>query len=266
MSFNLPAAVVFFAALCMPVFAVDEVPTPAVDVPPLDAEHREFATVLHVAVKPDGVDYAALRADRAALDRYRAQLAAVALPADRPGKLVLFINAYNAQTLALVISKLPTDPAAWPTWSIKDAGGIFTSVWKAYSFVIAGRRYTLDEIEHKVLRPLGEPRIHVAINCASKSCPPLAAQPYLVATLDAQLKATARAFAADPYHLRLEQGVLRINPILDWFGEDFTAGGGVRAFLRANVPAGPVADYLAGSKPLKFFDYDWKLNLAAAKP
>jgi len=265
MSF-LPAAVLAIAVLGVPVFAVDEVPTPTVVVPPLDAEHREFAAVLHVAVKPDGVDYAALRADHAALDRYRAQLAAVAQPTDRSGKLALFINAYNAQTLALVISKLPADPATWPSWSIKDAGSTFTSVWKAYSFVVAGRRYTLDELEHKVLRPLGEPRIHVAINCASKSCPPLAAQPYLVATLDAQLEATARAFAADPYHVRLEQGVLRINPILDWFAEDFTAGGGIRAFLRARVPAGPVADYLAGGKPLKFFDYDWKLNLAAVKP
>jgi len=266
MSSILPTVVLFLAVLGVPAFAVEEVPTPTVVVPPLDAEHREFATVLHAAVKPDGVDYAALRADHAALDRYRAQLAAVALPADRPAKLALFINAYNAQTLALVINTLPADPAVWPTWSIKDAGSTFTSVWKAYSFVIAGRRYTLDELEHTVLRPLGEPRIHVAINCASKSCPPLAAQPYLVATLDAQLEATARAFAADPYHLRLEKGVLRINPILDWFGEDFTANGGVRAFLSARVPTGPIADYLAGSKPLKFFDYDWKLNLATAKP
>jgi len=266
MSSFLPAGVLLLAALVASAFAVEEVPTPTVVVPPLDAEHREFATVLHAVVKPDGVDYAALHADHAALDRYRAQLAAVALPADRPGKLALFINAYNAETLALVISKLPADPATWPTWSIKDAGRTFTSVWKAYSFVIAGRRYTLDEIEHAVLRPLGEPRIHMAINCASRSCPPLAAQPYLVATLDAHLEATTRAFAASPYHVRLDEGVLRINPILDWFGDDFTASGGVRAFLRDRVAAGPVADYLAGSKPLKFFAYDWKLNLAAGKP
>ncbi len=244
--------------------AVEEMPIPSVAAPPLDAEHREFAAVLHLAVKLDGIDYAALRADHAALDRYLAQLAATTVPADRSGKLALFINAYNAETLALVISKLPADPAAWPTWSIKDAGSLFTNVWKAYSFVIAGQRYTLDELEHTVLRPLGEPRIHFAINCASRSCPPLAVQPYLVATLDAQLEAIARAFATSPYQVRLVQGVLRINPILDWFGDDFTADGGVRAFLRARIPAGPVGDYLAGSKPLKFFDYDWKLNLSVS--
>jgi hypothetical protein len=253
------------AAACTAAVAVEEVPTPAVTVPPLDAEHREFAAVLRMAVKPGGVDYAALRADHAALDRYRAQLAAAAPPADRPGTLALFIDAYNAETLALAIAKLPADPAAWPAWSIKDAGGMFTSVWKGYSFVVAGRRCTLDELERAVLRPLGEPRIHFAINCASRSCPPLAAQPYLAATLEAQLEASARAFAASPYQMRLERGVLRTNPILDWFGDDFTAVGGVRAFLRARVPAGPVADYLAGGQALEFFTYDWRLNLAAAQ-
>ncbi len=262
----LPAAILFIAVIGVPLTAVEEVATPAVVVPPLDAEHHEFAAVLHAAIKPDGVDYAALRADHAALDRYRAQLAAVTLPTDRPGKIALLINAYNAETLALVVSKLPADPAQWPTWSIKDAGSTFTNVWKAYNFDIAGRRYTLDELEHAVLRPLGEPRIHFAINCASRSCPPLAARPYLAATLDAQLEATARAFVTDPYQVRLDHGELRVNPILEWFGDDFTASGGVRAFLRARVPAGAIADYLVDSKPLRFFDYDWTLNLAAVKP
>jgi hypothetical protein len=246
--------------------AVEAVATPSVTAPPLDAAQSQFAEVLHMAVRPDGVDYAAIRATPAALDRYRVQLAVAKPPTDRSERLALFINAYNAQTLALVVSKLPADRAAWTTWSITDAGSSFSSVWKTYSFVIAGRRYTLDELEHSVLRPMGEPRIHVAINCASRSCPPLAGEPYRAATIDAQLEAAARAFAASTYHLRLESGVLRINPILDWFGEDFQASGGVRAFLRARVPAGPVADYLAGDGALKTFDYDWRLNLAGATP
>lgn len=266
MSSFLCGAVLLFAVIGVPLAAVEKVPTPSVVVPPLDSEHREFATVLQVAIKPDGVDYAALRADHAALDRYRAQLAAATLSTDRLEKIAFLINAYNAETLALVISKLPADPATWSTWSIKDAGSTFTSVWKAYSFDIAGRHYTLDELEHTLLRPLGEPRIHMAINCASRSCPPLAVQPYLVATLDVQLEATARAFVANPYHVRLQEGVVRINPLLDWFGEDFIASGGVRAFLSARAPAGPITDYLIGAKPLKFFDYDWKLNLAGVKP
>jgi hypothetical protein len=242
--------------------AVEPFPTPAIAAPPLDAEHRAFATVLATVAKPDGVAYAALRADRSALDHYRAQLAAAAPPVGKAEQLALFINAYNASTLALVVDRLPADEASWPGWSITKAGGTFTSVWKSFDFEIARKRYTLDAMEHAVLRPLGDPRIHMAINCASRSCPPLVAEPFRLATLDAQLEATARAFAASPYHLRLEGGVLRLNPILDWFGEDFTASGGVRSFMRARVPAGPVADHLAGTAPLRFFDYDWRLNLS----
>ena len=185
------------------------------------------------------------------------------MPAATSAQMALFINAYNACTLALVVDRLPADASTWATWSIKDAGSTFTSVWRSYRFEVAGKRYTLDEMEHAVLRPLGDPRIHMAINCASRSCPPLIAEPFRLATLDAQLEAAARAFAASPHHLRLDEGVLRINPILDWFGADFAAGGGVRAFLRARVPPGPVADYLSGTGPLQSFDYDWTLNLAA---
>lgn len=256
----------FALLLCLSLAAVEEIATPAVAVAPLDADHREFATVLAAVVKPDGVDYAALTRDHAALDRYRAQLAAATVPTDRAARLAFFINAYNAETLALVIAKLPADTTRWPTWSIKDAGSTFTSVWKGSSFVVGGSRYTLDQLEHAVLRPLGEPRIHLAINCASRSCPPIAAEPYRAATLDAQLETAARGFVASTYHLRLEDGVLRINPILDWFGDDFKAGGGVRAFLAKRASAGPVATYLATDKPLRFFDYDWKLNLAGTKP
>lgn len=242
--------------------AVQAVPTPGLSVPPLDPEHRELAAALAIAVKPDGVDYAALRADRAALDRYRAQIARAPEPAGRAERLALFINAYNACTLALVLDRLPADPAAWARWSITEAGVPPASAWQAWSYEVAGARHTLDAMEHAVLRPLGDPRIHMAVNCASRSCPPLAAEPYRAATIEAQLEAAARAFAASPAHLRLADGALQANPILLWFAGDFTAGGGVAAFLAARVPPGPVADHLAAGRPLAFLAYDWSLNLA----
>jgi hypothetical protein len=242
--------------------AVEQFQTSAVAVPPLDAEHSEFAAVLAAVAKTDGVAYAVLRKERAALDRYRAQLAGAPAPTGKGEQLVLFINAYNASTLALVVDRLPADEASWAGWSIKKAGGTFTSVSKIFNFEVARQRYTLDAMEHAVLRPLGDPRFHMAINCASRSCPPLIAEPLRLATLDVQLEAITRAFAASPYHLRLENGVLGINPILDWFWSDFTAVGGVRAFLRTRTPAGPVADYLTGTAPMKFFDYEWELNLS----
>lgn len=254
------------SGLALMVSAAEAFPTPSVQVPPLDAGHGEFATVLRAVVRDDGVDYASLRRDHSALDRYRAQIAKAPLPQQREERLALFINAYNAHTLALVVAKLPDDENAWSAWSIKKAGKIFTSVWKSYTFEVAGDRYTLDQIEHAVLRPMGEPRIHVAINCAARSCPPMLQQPLLAAGLDTQLEAAAVAFATSPLQVRLEKDVLRVNPILEWFAEDFERVGGIRAFLQARVPAGPIAEYLASDRPIRFSAYDWALNLAARQP
>ncbi len=276
------------ALLTTALVAVENVPTPAVAAPALDAEHALLAGVLARVVKVDGVDYGELRRDHVGLDRYRVQLATAVEPTERMARLALFINAYNALTLELVRSRLPEDATRWPAWSITSAGLGKDSAWKSWRFRVAGAWRTLDEIEHDVLRKLGDPRIHFALNCASRSCPALAARPYLVATLESQLEAAARDFATNAQHLRLEDGVLRVNPILDWFAADFVpgstgaahgaasmenstasaasgtanTGSSVRTFLRARVPAGPVAQALAGDRPLQFFTYDWTLNLS----
>ncbi len=251
---------------CLHLSAVEDLPTPALTVPALDAGHRVLAEVLAAAVRPDGVDYAMVQQMRPTLDRYRAQLAAATDPAGRDERLAFYINAYNALTLALVAARLPADRALWPAWSITFIGPPPGSAWKGLRFVVAGTPRTLDEIEHAVLRPLGEPRIHVAINCASRSCPPLAAEPYRAATLDAQLAAAARVFATSPYHVRSADGTLQVNPILDWFGGDFAGVGGPRGFLRAYVTDSAMAAQLTGDGRLAFFPYDWRLNLAGAAP
>jgi len=250
------------AAAC----AADHVPTPELTVGPLDADHTLLGRVLARIVKPDGVDYAALRSDAAGLDDYRAQLAKTLLPSDAAANKALFINAYNAWTLALVARLLPADPARWTAWSIKDGGSTLASVWKRHSFELGGRRYTLDQVEHEVLRPMADPRIHFAINCASKSCPRLADAPYLAATLDAQLDAATATFLADPTQLRLSGAKLMVNPILDWFSADFERVGGVRRFLLDRLPTGPARTLLASDGTLAFFDYDWRLNLARSRP
>jgi len=238
-----------------------QVATPTVDAPPLDADHTLFAGVLARVAKADGVDYAALRADRADLDRYRVQLARATEPTERAEKLAFYINAYNALTLALVIDQLPADQTKWSSWSIKHAGTMFTNVWKRFTFEVAGSWHHLDAIEHEIIRPLGEPRIHFAVNCASVSCPPLIAEPFRAATLEAQLEAVATRFAQSPYHVRLDGERLQVNPILDWFASDFTADGGVAAFLRPRVTPAVRAHVDAGGK-IGFFAYDWKLNLS----
>ena len=115
---------------------------------------------------------------------------------------------------------------------------------------------------HQLLRPLGDPRVHFSVNCASRSCPPLLAKPYLAATVDAQLNSVTAAFATDPYHMRWVSGKLQVNPILDWFSEDFSAVGGVAKFLSPRSSP-EVRQYLDAGKKISYFEYDWLLNLPA---
>ncbi len=107
-----------------------------------------------------------------------------------------------------------------PRNSIRQIDGVWTKLtWRA-----AGRTLTLDDIEHRILRPeFKEPRVHFAINCASVGCPPLAAEPYRAATLDAQLDAAARRYLASAQGLRIQGDTVLVSKILEWYGEDFVA-------------------------------------------
>lgn len=242
----------------------EDLATPMLTVPALDPAHAELAAVLAAVVRGRGVDYAALRApeQRAALDRYRVQLAQAAEPVEREQRLAFFCNAYNALTLALVRDRLPADPVAWPAWSIRGAAGPEANPWTSLRFQVAGTWRSLDGIEHETLRPLGDPRIHFAINCASRSCPPLASSPYQVATLDAQLTEACSAFANDPVQVRLVGSEIVVNPLLDWFSQDFAAGGGVRELLASRVLDEQLRRVLATDAVLRFGEYDWRLNLS----
>lgn len=114
---------------------------------------------------------------------------------------------------------------------------------------------SLDEIEEG-LRQLGEPRIHMAIVCASKSCPDLRREPYAAAKLEEQLADAAMAFLNNPAKgLRMESGAIRVSKIFDWFGGDFEATGGVAAFLTRSHAALPAELPVKADLP-----YDWSLN------
>jgi hypothetical protein len=257
-------AMMLVAGMIAVVCAADHLPTPDLAVPLLDDAHGILAEVLTASVRSGGVDYAALRQNRVALDRYRAQLAATPLPTAREAQLALWINAYNAHTLALVLHLLPTDTATWPSWSIRSGGGADGSVWQRWTMTVAGTDLSLDAMEHARLRPLGEPRIHLAITCASRSCPPLAAAPYQAATLEAQLRAATAAFVSDPRQVRVADGAVVTNPILAWFADDFGGASGVRTFLQN--AGGPAADALARGAQVVSGTYDWSLNLPRSTP
>lgn len=222
-----------------------------------------------------GVDYARLAADPSALHAYLATLEATPPgrieAAPRNDRLAFWINAYNACMLKRVVERYPIQPAGG-LLGLKNrvAGRPANSVWQIDDVfegrhcTVAGAPRSQDEIEHEIVRPLGDPRIHFAVNCAARSCPPLASHAYEGLGLDEQLDAQVAAFLRDPAHFRVSKQagrtVVTVNRVLDWFGEDFGGPEGVLSFL-AGYAQGSDREALEDSGTrLEFFEYDWTLN------
>lgn len=178
--------------------------------------------------------------------------------ASRNDRLAFWINAYNILTLDLVRKHPGVE-------SIKKIGSFFAPVWKQPLVTIEGQPTSLDRIEHEILRPMRDPRIHAAIVCASKSCPPLARRPFRAARLGADLDAAMRTWLASRRKgISIDRTGRRItlSKVFYWFEEDFADRGGVKAFVAPYLSAADRA-WLRGpghDAPLDYFDYDWTLN------
>lgn len=195
------------------------------------------------------VDYQAIKSD-GSLDKAYQNLSSFKLErlANRDEKLAFYINAYNLLAMKMVADR-------WPMKSIKDAGSFFSPVWDKSAGVLGGKSVTLGEIEHKILRPMAEPRIHFAIVCASVSCPDLRNEPFTASRLNEQLDDQARQFLNNHGKgLRIDKKAIRISKIFSWFDDDFEASGGVAAFInryRSDVPELKIKANLP---------YDWVVN------
>ena len=229
------------------------------------ADDDGWAATLRAHRAPDGVRYAAVAAQKP-LDGYLSALSTAAEPSEPAAKMAFWINAYNALTVDLVADN-------WPLGSIRDLDG--GQPWKRRSFTVAGRSLSLDHIEHQILRPMGDPRVHAALNCASRGCPPLAAAPFTAAGLDAELEAVTRAWiAGGGARLDRQAKVLRLSAIFDWFGDDFarspaptvpglTPKASAIAHFVARYSSPEDAEAIrAGGYALRFMPYDWSVNLA----
>ncbi len=182
----------------------------------LAVDHSALAPILATHAQQSGVNYTALAADRAPISAYLDSLAHAELAeATKPEQMAFWVNAYNAMTLDVMAEE-------WPLQSIQqiDAG----EVWKTRTRVLAGKNRTLDAIEHTQLRPMGDARIHAAIVCAAKGCPPLLPTVYTAADLEAQLDAAARTWVATTAAtLNRKKKHISLSRIFEWFGGDFTA-------------------------------------------
>lgn len=249
-----------------------------------DHTHAAWSALLdqHVRWNPAGttttVDYAGFADDQDALDAYLQSLAKV--PRSQygrwtwPQRQAFLINAYNAATVQLVLTRYPRLD------SIKEIGSWFTSPWEIEFVSLLGQTRSLDGIEHGLLRgapeyrALGDPRIHFAVNCASTGCPALRPEAYVPARLDAQLRDQTQRFLRDRSRNRVVADpplTLAVSSIFDWYGDDFAAAGGVTGFLADHAgalgaSAAQAAAMRGGDVELRFLDYDWSLNDADSMP
>lgn len=162
-------------------------------------------------------------------------------------RIAFYINAYNIFAIKMVVDHYPLD-------SIRDVGSILRPVWKRRAGTLGGDDVTLDQIEHDILRKLGEPRIHFAIVCASVSCPDLRAQAFESELLSEQLDEQVSGFLRNAQKgLEVDKGLIRVSKIFDWFEEDFEPAG-VESFIRR------YRDLPANTRVRANLDYDWSLN------
>ena len=179
--------------------------------------------------------------------------------ATQAAKLAFWINAYNAVTVHGILRE-------YPTTSIRNhtAKLIGYNIWDDLLLTVGGQPFSLNQMEHEVLRKMGEPRIHFAIVCASRSCPRLLNEAYTAEKLDAQLTTNTKVFFANPGNFRYDAvgRKFQLSSILDWFGEDF--GSDQAAQLRTIAPYLPSREAydaaIANSVSVSHLDYDWGLN------
>lgn len=216
--------------------------------------HDDLDAVLLRNVSNGFVDYDGIKADPA-FRRYVADLASAgdASLEERNARLALLINAYNAFAIQGILDG----------YSPASLLGRYT-FFKRREYSLLGTKTTLEDLEHGLLRPLGEPRIHFAIVCASLSCPRLASDAYTPAALDAQLEAAARAFANDGTRNRYdpERQIAFLSRIFDWYEPDFVkAAGSVQKYLARYVSDPVVREILSRDGfEVRFVEYDWDLN------
>jgi len=219
-------------------------------------DHSIYGDLLKKYVKAGLVNYAGFKSDEDQLDRYLEKLENFdpkGLP--RNEQFAFYANAYNAWTIKLILSRYPG------VKSIKDLGSLFQSPWKKKIVKIDGGVTTLDDVEHNILRPrFGDPRVHFAINCAAKSCPPLRPVPFRGEILDRQLNEATRSFLNDPASHRLEGNQLYVSRIFKWFAEDFKDGV-FEFYLKYSTGELKKKLETKGDKiRVKYLAYDWSLN------
>ena len=211
----------------------------------LPLSHDLFDELLKKHVSVDGkVNYNGFISDMGKLDEYLSRLTeAKVADFSRNEQLAFWINAYNAYTIKFVTDN-------WPVSKITDLEG--GKPWDKKWIKLDGRTLSLNNIENDIIRPqFNEPRIHFAVNCAAKSCPPLMNKAWTSSSLKRDLKARAKAFINNPTYNQISSETLSISKIFEWYAKDF---GDIKTYI-SQFSTTEIA-----KAELKYMEYDWSLN------
>ncbi|MGK0358985.1 MAG: hypothetical protein ACI9U2_001280 [Bradymonadia bacterium] len=217
-------------------------------------DHSPFDVLLKACVKGDMVNYQGF-VDQPTFKAYLEMIgktdpATLKTPQEQ---LAFWINAYNAHTINAVL-------AHWP--KIASVGEVYPDFgfFKRAEMVVGGKKYALNDIENKIIRPtFKDPRIHAALNCASISCPPLAGSAFHASTLDSQLDQVMGAFINDAKRNQIGADGVQLSEIFNWYKDDFKAAGGAKAYFKKFLKD-PAKIKALDAAPLKFMPYNWNLN------
>ncbi len=230
-------------------------------------EHTAFDNILKQYVTSGRVNYARMHLEsRPELNQYLYRLSKI-LPKELKNlskleQLAFYINAYNAYTIHAILSH-------WPIESIRH----IPNVWKEKKYKLAGKLFSLDQIEHEYVRSFGDPRVHFALNCASVGCPDLRSEAYLAVKLNSQLEEQTRLFfsQSDKFYYCADCGDIKLSKIFQWFAMDFRDKthslaanygkfDGVINFIYKYVGVAQKRRIRSEKMPLNFLEYDWSLN------
>lgn len=244
---RLAALLAYAVSLAAPLVCADDLRLPAVD-------HSSWDAVLKNYINEQSrVDYRRLASESLAqLDGYLVAIARPGTAALEPGaSKALLINAYNALTVRWILQHYPA-PSIWST----------PDPFKKVRHTVRGRQVSLDQIE-SMLRETGDPRIHAALVCAARSCPPLRREAYTAEQIEEQLDDNTRRWLANPELNRFDAKTAeaQVSSIFKWYRDDFKAyPGNLEEFLKHYAP-GEVSRALGNRKlQIEFLDYDWGLN------
>ncbi len=241
-----------------------------------DFDHSSWNGLLdnNVAIAPDysssTVDYTQFQEDRDALKSYLDAMSEVSRTEfegwSNADQLAFLINAYNAWTVELILTRYPD------LTSIKELGSLTQSPWQKAFIPLLGETLSLDNIEHDIIRDSGrynDPRIHFGVNCASIGCPALLNEAFVGSKLDQQLDRMTKGFLRDRSRNRLENGNLAVSSIFNWYGDDFEQGWRDAETLdeffalyadSLDLSEDDIEALSDGDMDISFLEYDWRLN------